>query len=124
MDIQICNINCANPETPCVHKCCQYDEIYSMGRAEPNGKSQRGGCLRMDSNKNESLWSPVLYDEYNERLTSVELALRGIKPHVIQSNPTSFRHLCPRNATTVFPYGQQVADFLSSVLKYPFASLK
>lgn len=119
LEVQICNVNCTNPETPCVHKCCGYDEIYSMGM-----KGKRGGCMRMDSSKNESIWSPTLYDESGTRLTTSQLYNAGIRPHVIQSNPTSFRHLCPRNATTVFPYGQQVADFLSTVLRYPFSSLK
>lgn len=119
LELQICNVNCSNPATPCVHKCCGYDEIYSMGM-----KGQRGGCLRMDSNRNESIWGPTLYDEYGGKLSAEHLAKVGITPHVIQSNPTSFRHLCPRNATTVFPYGKQVADFLASVLRYPFASLK
>lgn len=119
LEIQICNINCTNLETPCVHKCCEYDEIYSMGM-----RGQRGGCLRMDPSKNESLWSPSLYDENGVRMSATQLENAGIIPHVIQSNPTSFRHMCPRNATTVFPYGKQVADFLSAVLKYPFSSLK
>ncbi|ODM93746.1 hypothetical protein Ocin01_12936 [Orchesella cincta] len=119
LEVQICKINCTNPDTPCIHKCCGYDEIYSMGMA-----GQRGGCLRVDPSRNESIWTPALYSEEGERMNAQQLKDAGIRAHVIQSNPTSFRHLCPRNATTVFPYGEQVADFLAAVLRYPFAALK
>lgn len=106
LEVRICKPNCANPFTPCINKCCEYDEVYSLGM---NGK--RGGCLKLDPLLNETLWSPVFYEKLNTRLGAEEM--KSLQPHVIHNSPTSFKPQCTDKLTTVYPYGEKVVKFLN-----------
>lgn len=116
LEVKICQPDCTDPRTPCVQKCCEYDEVYSLGM---NGK--RGGCLKLDPLLNETFWSPAFYEDLNKRLDSD--GMKKLQPHIIHKSPTSFKPECTNKMTTVYPYGQKIVDFLNSVLKRSLVSL-
>jgi hypothetical protein len=117
LEVRICKANCSDPETPCVQKCCSQNEVYSLGM---NGK--RGGCLPLDSKSKDTPWAPVFYETLNQKLSPEES--RKLKPHLIHKNPTSFKALCRNRVTIVYPFGQTISNFLSSVLRRPFSHLE
>jgi len=114
-------VNCSDPETPCVQKCCSHDEIYSLGM---NGKP--GGCLPVNSMENKKVphWSPTFYESLDKKLIAKENKTLNMHPHLIHKNPSSFKGLCSNKVTTVYPYGEKVSEFLTNVLKRPFPHLK
>lgn len=110
LEVYICKPQESEPTMPFVQKCCEYDEVYSLGM---NGK--RGGCLKLDPLLNETFWSPTFYDDLNKPMDNEQM--KQLHPHIIHMNPTSFKPLCKDGLTTVFPYGQEVVNFLNRVLK-------
>jgi len=115
IQVQICPVNCKNPNTPCIHKCCGKDQIYSFGYGD-----HPRGCV--DVEKGSSKWYPSLYHNLRRRLSPSE-ALQ-LNPHIIHKFPTSFKFACRFNKTTVFPHGKGIAGFLTSLTQKNFRNLE
>ncbi|ODM93750.1 hypothetical protein Ocin01_12933, partial [Orchesella cincta] len=111
--------------TPCVHKCCGLDEVYSFGNDDyPTGCQPVTRGLTSSSGEMMShiKWKPTFYHDLTDKLSKREMS--KLNPHFIQRYPSNFKHKCKTKKTTVFPFGTKVADYLSMVTGKPFKNLE
>jgi hypothetical protein len=115
IEVQVCKVNCSNPTTPCIHKCCGKDQIYSFGYGD-----HPRGCVDVEAGRTK--WYPTLYHSLNDKLDAFQSL--QLNPHIIHKFPTSFKHKCRFNKTTVFPHGKGIAGFLTSLTQKSFHNLQ